>query len=93
MLEVADPHTLTSALNSLRAALLADPYFRGVPSMQPASRKTALAFHAKDDVAEVRREVCGLLMQHRMKFFAVLRDKQRVPVARSGGLLCCARQI
>ena len=78
VLEVADPHTFTSALNSLRAALLADPYFRGVPSMQPASRKTALAFHAKDDVAEVRREVFGLLMQHRVKFFAVLRDKQRV---------------
>jgi hypothetical protein len=29
--------------------------------MQLESRKTALAFHAKDDIPEVRREVLSLL--------------------------------
>ncbi len=48
-------------LDALRAKLLADPYFKGVPSMQPTARKTAIAFHAKDDVAEVRREVFRVL--------------------------------
>ena len=78
VLEVADPAALAAALNGLRVSLLADPYFHGVPSMQPASRKTALAFHAKDDVAEVRREVFRVLLQHDLQFFAVVRDKQRV---------------
>ena len=36
-LDVDDPHALTAAMESLRAQLLADPYFRGVPSMQPAA--------------------------------------------------------
>lgn len=78
VLDVADPAVLAVAMQALRMQLLADPYFHGVPSMQPASRKTALAFHAKDDVAEVRREVFKLLLQHDLKFFAVVRDKQRV---------------
>ena len=78
VLDVADPHSLTAALDSLRAQLLADPYFRAVPSMQPHGRKTALAFHAKDDVPEVRREVFRLLMEHQVQFYAVVRDKQRV---------------
>ncbi|MFT3818222.1 MAG: DUF3800 domain-containing protein [Rubrivivax sp.] len=77
-LEVADPGALAAELNELRARLLADPYFRNVPSMQPAQRKTALAFHAKDDLPEVRREVFALLMRHDLKFFAVVRDKLRV---------------
>ncbi len=48
-------------LEGLRAALLADPYFKGVPSMQPQANKTAIAFHAKDDLPEVRREVMQVL--------------------------------
>lgn len=78
VVDVANPQALGAALESLRQSLLADPYFHGVPSMQPERRKTALAFHAKDDVAEVRREVFRALMQHELKFFAVVRDKQRV---------------
>jgi hypothetical protein len=65
-------------LNDLRARLLADPYFKGVPSMQPETRKTALAFHAKDDVPEVRREVFSLLQRHELHFSAVVRDKLQV---------------
>ena len=43
--------------------------------MQPSRKKTALAFHAKDDVPEVRREVFRILLKHEMKFFAVVRQK------------------
>ncbi|MBQ0959984.1 DUF3800 domain-containing protein [Ideonella sp. 4Y11] len=77
-LEVTEPGRLAQDLTALRADLMADPYFRGVPSMQPEARKTAAAFHAKDDVAEVRREVFRVLTQHALTFFAVVRDKRRV---------------
>lgn len=76
--EVSDPVALGAELESLRLELLADPYFKGVPSMQAHRRKTAFAFHAKDDIAEVRREVFRVLMRHEITFFAVVRDKTRV---------------
>ena len=60
-LEIADPEGLSRQLEQLRSELLGEPYFRGVPSMQPERKRTALAFHAKDDPAEVRREVFKLL--------------------------------
>ena len=75
-LDVDDPDALAADLGALRARLLADPYFKGVPSMQPAEGKTAVAFHAKDDVPEVRREVFNLLARHPVKFYAVVRDKR-----------------
>ena len=74
-LDIEEPQSLDGELASLRADLLADPYFKGVPSMQPKANKTALAFHAKDDVAEVRREVYRLLLKARLRFYAVVRDK------------------
>lgn len=55
-----------------------DPYFAGVPSIQPAARKTCLAFHAKDDLPEVRREVYEVIARHAVRFSAVVRDKQAV---------------
>jgi len=79
LLDVPDPADLHARLNALRRRLLADPYFQGVPSMQPAAGKTALAFHAKDDLPEVRREVFALLRNTEgLRFFAVVKDKQRV---------------
>src|SRR5271157_3354481 len=77
-LEVDDPDALQRQLDDLRAELLADPYFKGVPSMQPEEKKTALMFHAKDDVAEVRYRVMKLLAQQAVSFYAVVRDKHRV---------------
>lgn len=74
-LDVADPAALQTALEDLRADLLTDPYFKRVPSMQPERGKTAVAFHAKDDVAEVRREVFRVLMQHDLRFYAAVRSK------------------
>ncbi|MBS1249607.1 MAG: hypothetical protein MAG431_01187 [Chloroflexi bacterium] len=69
---------ITSELNALRVQLLADPYFLDVPSMQPETHKTAEAFHAKDDLPEVRKEVFTLLRQHQIHFSAVVRDKQQL---------------
>lgn len=76
--EIAHPDSLAKELSDLRVRLLGDPYFRGVPSLQPDARKTALAFHAKDDLPEVRREVFSLLLKHDIRFFAVVRDKRSV---------------
>jgi hypothetical protein len=73
--DVEEPDALTRELEALRAELLVDPYFAGVPSFQPESKKTAIAFHAKDDVAEVRREVFRMLLAQRVRFCAVVKDK------------------
>lgn len=78
LLDIPDPESLGRDLDELRSRLLADPYFKKVFSMQPDQKKTALAFHAKDDVAEVRREVFALLSRHDLRFFAVVRDKRKV---------------
>jgi len=77
-LDIDDPNALCTDLNDLRDELLSDPYFKGVPSMQPHEKKTALYFHAKDDLPEVRYQVFRLLRRHEMTFYAVVRDKHRV---------------
>ena len=77
-LQVPEPLKLATALEALRQDLLKDPYFKNVPSMQPERRKTALMFHAKDDLPEVRREVFKVLQRSDIKFFAVVRDMRYV---------------
>jgi hypothetical protein len=77
-LDVADPDGVADALIGLRRRLLADPYFNGVPSMQPENGKTAKLFHAKDDLPEVRREVFRLLLEQDVRFYAVARDKRKI---------------
>jgi hypothetical protein len=74
--KVTEPLAVVSALEDLRAALLADPYFRGVPSMQAQAKKTAVCFHAKDDVPEVRWEVFRLLRTFKMKIHVGVRRKR-----------------
>jgi hypothetical protein len=74
-LDVEDPAALHGALEQLRVELLADPYFKRVPSMQAERAKTARAFHAKDDVAEVRREVFKVLARFDLRFYGVVRHK------------------
>lgn len=78
MVECWTLETLTAELASLRAQLVADPYFKGVPSMQPEAKKTALFFHAKDDLPEVRREVFKLIERHDLSFYAVVRTMSAV---------------
>ena len=73
MVECWTLEALTGELAALRAQLLSDPYFKGVPSMLPEAKKTALFFHAKDDLPEVRREVFKVLERHDFSFYAVVR--------------------
>jgi hypothetical protein len=80
VIHLPDPRAARQALDALRAQLLADPYFRGVPSMQPEAGKTALCFHAKDDPPEVRREVFRLLPDFGAKVQVALRRKARLAV-------------
>lgn len=89
--ELPDPVDAEVRLTALRAALLADPYFCGVPSMVPHARKTALAFHAKDDLPEVRREVFRLLPVLQPKIIVAIRRKQEL-VEFAQGLFRLSRQ-
>lgn len=79
LLDVPDPVALNDDFDELRTRLMSDSYFKGVPSMQPNARKTALAFHAKDDLPEVRRDVFRLLRDTEgLRFFAIVADKLSV---------------
>ena len=79
LLDVPDPVALNDHFDELRTRLISDSYFKGVPSMQPNARKTALEFHAKDDLPEIRREVFKLLRDTEgLRFFAVVADKLSV---------------
>ena len=71
---VEEPLTIASELEKLRRRLLADSYFKGIPSFDPAQRKTARMFHAKDDLPEVRREV--LLHPTETANFSITRIKK-----------------
>lgn len=73
---VPDPIALESALTELRAELLADPFLNRVPSLDPARRKTAVCFHAKDDLPEVRHRVFRLLATFPIKIFVAVRTKR-----------------
>lgn len=75
-LEVEDVDALQADIDTLRDTLLADPLLRSVPSMQPATGKTALFFHAKDDVPEVRHAVFTLMLRHRLRITVVVKEKQ-----------------
>jgi len=73
--DLPDPKNAHVALNKLRAQLLADPYFQGIPSMQPHAMKTAICFHASKDLPEVKREVFRLLPQLGAKVQVIIRRK------------------
>ncbi len=47
------PQLLREAIQALHTDVVNDPYFAGIPSME----KTRVAFHAKDDVPEIREKV------------------------------------
>jgi hypothetical protein len=49
LLDLADPLRLDTEMAELRNRMLADPYFKDVPSMRPERQKTAIAFHAKTE--------------------------------------------
>ncbi|MDQ1257990.1 MAG: hypothetical protein QG656_2598 [Candidatus Hydrogenedentes bacterium] len=74
LLDVANPEELKADFDALRVSILADPYYEGVPSIA----KTARAFHAKDDLPEIRREVFRILLKHDIRFSAVVKDLHAV---------------
>lgn len=71
-----EPDLVRRKLADLRQELASDPYFRNVPSMQPGAKKTAICFHAKDDLPEVRREVFRLLSSFGAKVQVSVRRKR-----------------
>lgn len=78
MVGVADipkPDVLETKLAKLRNTLLTDPYYKDVPSMNTNGKKTALLFHAKNDLPEVRREVFQIIRTFNIKVFVALRRK------------------
>lgn len=76
VVQLFNPQQAQTTLDTLRLQLLSDPYFKDVPSMQPAAKKTALAFHAKDDLPEVRREVFKVLPDLDVKAMIAIRRKE-----------------
>lgn len=72
---VPDPVALGDAMSKLREELMADRFLMRIPSFDPLRRKTAIAFHAKDDVPEVRIRVFNLLLQFKIKVFVAIRTK------------------
>lgn len=57
-IQTADPATLRHRVLALRDQIVADVYFRGIPSL----KKTSVAFHATDDVPEVRERFYRLII-------------------------------
>ena len=72
---VAKPKELNKELTTLRHEMLEDPYFKGVPSMQPDSNKTSVVFHAKNDLPEVRRDVFKVLQKYEIKVQVAIKRK------------------
>lgn len=76
---IHEPEAMGREFVQLREKILTDPYFGGVPSVSPTGTKTALLFHAKDDVAEVRREVFDTLRRlEGVEIYAAFRRKNQV---------------
>ena len=75
---IPNPNFVDELLSEMRADLLSDPYFSGVPSMHPDAGRTARFFHAKNDVPEVRREVFARLSICKAKVFVAIRRKHHL---------------
>jgi hypothetical protein len=75
---IPDPKSVRKALDDLRSEMLTDPFLNRQPSMQPESSKTAVAFHAKDDLPEVRHQVFRLLPSFGAKVIVAVRRKSNL---------------
>lgn len=73
--ETQQPESIRQAVLNLQREIVADPYFEGVPSLAG----TAIAFHAKDDLPEIRYRVFKLLAELDFKAqFVVARKIEKV---------------
>ncbi|MBN1220288.1 MAG: DUF3800 domain-containing protein [Anaerolineae bacterium] len=74
-IETQQPQAMRRAMLDLRREIVNDPYFQEFSSI----KKTTVAFHAKDDVAEIRYQVYKLLASLDFKAqFVVARKVERV---------------
>lgn len=80
--ETTDPHSLRQSILQLQQEIIHDAYFQGVPSLE----KTKLAFHAKDDLPEIRYRVYKHLatLEFRAQF-VVARKSERIFQNQFGG--------
>ena len=74
----ADEVDATRQLAELRGSLQKNPLYATIYSLKPEAQKTARAFHAKDDHAEIRSKVFELLVGLDFKFYAVVKDMRAV---------------
>ncbi|MBD2554777.1 DUF3800 domain-containing protein [Limnothrix sp. FACHB-708] len=73
--QIADPEVVARELESLRLALINNPRYKDIPSMQPQAQKTVVTFHAKDDYAEIREQVFELMQSFDVKIYVAIRSK------------------
>jgi len=75
LVEIKDPVQIRQAILKLQTDLVNDPYFQGFPSLQ----RTKIAFHAKDDLPEIRYPFFKLLASFDFQAqFVVARKIERV---------------
>lgn len=73
---IPNPERVEKELSRLRQELINNPYFSGVPSFDVKRNKTAVSFHAKDDLPEVRYEVFKLIKTLNIKIYVAFRRKE-----------------
>lgn len=78
LVHLPNPDQIHQLLQQLRHSILNDPYLNRIPSILPTANKTALKFHAKDDVPEVRQDVFNIIRDNDVHFSAVIKDMRTV---------------
>lgn len=74
--QVCDSDLLGQKLECLRKCLLQDPLYKNIPSMQLEANKTAVAFHANKDLADIRLQVFDILRKSNTKVYVAIRSKK-----------------
>jgi len=59
LIRTENPKGLREKIQKLQSEIISDPYLQGIPSLE----KTKIAFHAKNDVPEVREKVFKLIKE------------------------------
>lgn len=78
MVRCASEEDVGRQLAELRAALQKNPLYATIHSLRLDVQKTARAFHAKDDHAEIRSKMFELITTLDFKFYAVIKDMRAV---------------
>lgn len=78
MVSCTDVAGVVLRLAELRVSLQKNPLYATIWSLRPEEQKTARAFHAKDDHAEIRSKVFEFLVTLDFRFYAVIKDMRVV---------------